>query len=69
MSVPSAAALRVAVAGASGRMGQMLIEAVNAAPDCVLAGAIPLLRFPAVSTAMWEVSLVMLARKDFCREP
>ena len=40
MSVPSAAALRVAVAGASGRMGQMLIEAVNAAPDCVLAGAL-----------------------------
>lgn len=29
--------LRVAVAGASGRMGQMLIEAVNAAPDCTLA--------------------------------
>ena len=40
MSVPSAAALRVAVAGASGRMGQMLIEAVNAAPDCVLAGTL-----------------------------
>lgn len=29
--------LRVAVAGASGRMGQMLIDAVNAAPDCTLA--------------------------------
>ncbi len=29
--------LRVAVAGASGRMGQMLIDAVNAAPDCALA--------------------------------
>ncbi len=40
MSVPSAAALRVAVAGASGRMGQMLNEAVNAAPDCVLAGTL-----------------------------
>ena len=40
MSVPSAAALRVAVAGASGRMGQMLIEAVNAAPDCILAGTL-----------------------------
>ena len=36
MSLP---ALRVAVAGSSGRMGQMLIEAVNAAPDCTLAGA------------------------------
>ena len=36
MSLPP---LRVAVAGSSGRMGQMLIEAVNAAPDCTLAGA------------------------------
>jgi 4-hydroxy-tetrahydrodipicolinate reductase len=36
----TAAALRVAVAGASGRMGQMLIEAVLAAPDCKLAGAL-----------------------------
>lgn len=34
--------LRVAVAGASGRMGQMLIEAVNAAPDCALAGTLDL---------------------------
>jgi 4-hydroxy-tetrahydrodipicolinate reductase len=32
--------LRVAVAGASGRMGQMLIEAVKAAPDCELAGTL-----------------------------
>jgi 4-hydroxy-tetrahydrodipicolinate reductase len=31
---------RIAVAGASGRMGQTLIEAVQAAPDCVLAGAL-----------------------------
>ncbi len=30
--------LRVAVAGSSGRMGRMLIEAVGAAPDCTLAG-------------------------------
>ncbi|MEO5770711.1 MAG: 4-hydroxy-tetrahydrodipicolinate reductase, partial [Burkholderiaceae bacterium] len=35
-----ATALRIAVAGASGRMGQMLIAAVNAAPDAVLAGAL-----------------------------
>jgi 4-hydroxy-tetrahydrodipicolinate reductase len=28
--------LRVAVAGASGRMGRMLVEAVKAAPDCTL---------------------------------
>jgi 4-hydroxy-tetrahydrodipicolinate reductase len=32
--------LRVAVAGASGRMGRMLIEAVEAAPDCTLAGTL-----------------------------
>ena len=31
---------RVAVAGASGRMGRMLIEAVLAAPDCVLSAAL-----------------------------
>ena len=32
--------LRVAVAGATGRMGQMLIEAVRAADDCTLVGAL-----------------------------
>ena len=32
--------LRIASAGASGRMGRMLIEAVLAAPDCLLAGAL-----------------------------
>ena len=31
---------RVAIAGASGRMGRMLIEAVQAADDCKLAGAL-----------------------------
>ena len=36
----SSAPLRIAVAGSSGRMGQMLIEAVNAAPDCALAGTL-----------------------------
>jgi 4-hydroxy-tetrahydrodipicolinate reductase len=30
----------IAVAGASGRMGHMLIEAISAADDCVLAGAL-----------------------------
>jgi 4-hydroxy-tetrahydrodipicolinate reductase len=34
--------LRIAVAGSSGRMGQMLIEAVKAAPDCTLAGTLDL---------------------------
>ncbi|TAL26356.1 MAG: 4-hydroxy-tetrahydrodipicolinate reductase [Aquabacterium sp.] len=33
-------ALRVAIAGASGRMGRTLIEAVAASGDCVLAGAL-----------------------------
>ena len=37
---PLAGRLRVAVAGASGRMGRTLIEAVAAAPDLVLAGAL-----------------------------
>jgi len=36
----SAAPLRIAIAGASGRMGRMLIEAVLDAPDCALAGAL-----------------------------
>ncbi len=31
--------LRIAIAGAGGRMGRMLIEAVQQAEDCVLAGA------------------------------
>ena len=31
---------RVAIAGASGRMGRMLIEAVLASGDCALAGAL-----------------------------
>jgi len=32
--------LRLAIAGASGRMGRMLIEAVLGAPDCTLTGAL-----------------------------
>ncbi len=32
--------LKIAVAGASGRMGRMLIEAIAASPDLVLAGAL-----------------------------
>ena len=36
----SAALLRIAVAGASGRMGRMLVEAVLAAADCKLTGAL-----------------------------
>jgi 4-hydroxy-tetrahydrodipicolinate reductase len=32
----------IAVAGASGRMGRMLVEAIHDADDCVLAGALGL---------------------------
>ena len=39
---------RIAIAGASGRMGQMLIEATRAAPDCVLAGALDIASSPAI---------------------
>ena len=40
--------LRIAVAGASGRMGRMLVQAVLAAPDCVLAGALDVPASPAI---------------------
>ena len=43
-----ASPLRIAVAGASGRMGRMLIEAVSAADDCVLAGALDRAETPAL---------------------
>ncbi len=45
---PSPAALRVAIAGASGRMGRMLIEGVLARPGFVLAGALDMPGSPAV---------------------
>jgi 4-hydroxy-tetrahydrodipicolinate reductase len=44
----SASALRVAVAGASGRMGRMLVEAIQASDDCALAGALDLPGSPAL---------------------
>ncbi len=40
--------LRVAVAGASGRMGRMLIEAIAGADDMVLAGALDVATSPAL---------------------
>ncbi|MDF1482697.1 4-hydroxy-tetrahydrodipicolinate reductase [Extensimonas sp. H3M7-6] len=51
-SSPASAAqpCRIAVAGASGRMGRMLIEAVRASDDCVLAGALDQRGSPAVGT-------------------
>jgi len=39
---------RIGVAGASGRMGRMLIEAVQATDDCILTGALDIPGSPAV---------------------
>ncbi|MCY7304843.1 MAG: 4-hydroxy-tetrahydrodipicolinate reductase [Rhodoferax sp.] len=41
---------RICVAGASGRMGQMLIEAIRAADDCVLSGALDMAGSTAIGT-------------------
>jgi 4-hydroxy-tetrahydrodipicolinate reductase len=41
-------AIPIAIAGASGRMGQMLIEALRAADDCVLSGALDIAASPAI---------------------
>ena len=46
----SPAPWRVAIAGASGRMGRMLIEAVQASGDCVLAGALDIASSPALGS-------------------
>ena len=46
MSAP----FRLAIAGASGRMGHMLIEAIQAAGDCELAGALDQAASPAIGT-------------------
>ncbi|MFZ6842782.1 4-hydroxy-tetrahydrodipicolinate reductase [Undibacterium sp. RuTC16W] len=43
-------ALKIAVAGASGRMGKMLIEAIAAADDTLLVGAIDVAASPAIGT-------------------
>ena len=48
MTAPSV--LRISVAGASGRMGHMLIEAVRATSDCVLSGALDIDGSPAIGT-------------------
>ena len=46
----SAAPLRIAVAGASGRMGQMLIEAIRQSQDGILAGALDVAASPGLGT-------------------
>ena len=50
--------LQIAVAGASGRMGRMLIEAVLASDDCALAGALDI----AASPALGEDAAAFLGR-------
>ena len=47
-SSPVAGRHRIAVAGASGRMGRMLIEAIHHSDDCVLAGALDVPGSPAL---------------------
>ncbi len=42
--------MNIAVAGASGRMGRMLIEAIVADPDATLAGALDIAESPAIGT-------------------
>ena len=39
---------RVCVAGASGRMGQMLVDALRDSGDCVLSGALDIAASPAL---------------------
>ena len=48
MSAQQQAPLRIAVAGASGRMGQMLVEAVRTSGDCQLSGALDVATSPAL---------------------
>ncbi len=43
-------AMKIAVAGASGRMGRMLIEAIVADPDAQLAGALDIAASPAIGS-------------------
>ena len=49
-STPSSALIRVAVAGASGRMGRMLIESIRESGDCVLAGALDVPSSPGIGS-------------------
>jgi 4-hydroxy-tetrahydrodipicolinate reductase len=44
----SQAPYRIAVAGAGGRMGRMLVEAIRQSPDCQLAGALDMAASPAI---------------------
>jgi 4-hydroxy-tetrahydrodipicolinate reductase len=46
----------IAIAGASGRMGQMLIDAVRAAPDCTLTGALDMASSAAIGKDAGAIS-------------
>ncbi|MFP5467375.1 MAG: 4-hydroxy-tetrahydrodipicolinate reductase [Gammaproteobacteria bacterium] len=48
MNAPTLKPHRICIAGASGRMGRMLIEAVLASDDCVLSGALDVPGSPAI---------------------
>ena len=48
MSATTSSPLRICVAGASGRMGQMLVDAVRASGDCALSGALDIASSPAL---------------------
>ena len=47
-AAPSVTHLRIAIAGASGRMGQMLIDAISASSDCELTGALDVASSPTI---------------------
>ena len=55
--------LKIAVAGASGRMGRMLVEAVLGSDDCALAGALDI----AGSPALGQDAGAFLGRTPACR--
>ena len=42
--------MKVVIAGATGRMGRMLVEAVTAAPDLSLSGALDMPSSPGIGT-------------------
>lgn len=50
VSGASAEPIRIAVAGASGRMGRMLVEAIDGAPDLRLSGALDVPGSPALAS-------------------
>ena len=51
--------LKVVVAGSTGRMGKVLLEAVDMAPDCVLHGAVVRQGSPAVGQMLMPGVLLM----------